>query len=396
MPQAVVHELEPVEVEQKHGEGLGAPRRSRERVLESVAEDGSVRQPGQRVEEGAPLELRLQARPLGHVTRVHHEPPDARVVEEVAHDRVDIAVRAVRVADPEPAGHGRAGLGRRVGQDAFQERTVLRHDKLLEPRADEGIGGDPHERLGGRALVQDPPVGVHDRDEVRCVMHKRSELRRASRAGAPHQHAHPDRDDRPEHTQPDRDRHEAAHGRLALERHLADRVVRDARDQTPPDSQIEDLVLELRARGVHQHQRVADIDELLDDLLLQLELGDHCRVVDRLYRDLLVGASDRDDLAAVQERLGVCAELGGVVGRVGLIALDDEHDVFHVALGERPLPRRDVHDQRRVPLVSDRVRGVPGDPCDHREVRRDDPAEPALAPKAPEESGSPTHRPPHR
>jgi len=52
VPVHVVHLLEPVEVDEEHGDGDGAPTRAGECLLEAVVEEVPVRQPGQRVVEG--------------------------------------------------------------------------------------------------------------------------------------------------------------------------------------------------------------------------------------------------------------------------------------------------------------------------------------------------------
>ena len=58
--QAVVHGFEPVQIGQQDGDRMLAPRRARNRVIEALAEEGPVREPGERVGEGAPFQLLFQ------------------------------------------------------------------------------------------------------------------------------------------------------------------------------------------------------------------------------------------------------------------------------------------------------------------------------------------------
>ena len=60
VPEAVVHRLEAVEVEQEHREGSLVSGRQVERVIETVAEHRTVRKTGERVVERLAGELLLQ------------------------------------------------------------------------------------------------------------------------------------------------------------------------------------------------------------------------------------------------------------------------------------------------------------------------------------------------
>ena len=64
MPEAVVDDLEAVEVEEQHARRPRAPAEAEERLAEAVEEQRAVRQPGQRVVEGLVLESVLRRGPL--------------------------------------------------------------------------------------------------------------------------------------------------------------------------------------------------------------------------------------------------------------------------------------------------------------------------------------------
>ena len=71
--EAVVDDLEAVEVEHEHGDGAAVAGGERERVVDAVDEQRAVRQPGQRVVQRAVLGLLLEG-----------DDPPQRVVEPTA------------------------------------------------------------------------------------------------------------------------------------------------------------------------------------------------------------------------------------------------------------------------------------------------------------------------
>ena len=77
--EAVVHLLEPVEVDQEDREQPERPRGARKRLVEAVAEERAVREPGQPVVERLPGELLLEPYALADVPRVEDDPADLPV-----------------------------------------------------------------------------------------------------------------------------------------------------------------------------------------------------------------------------------------------------------------------------------------------------------------------------
>ena len=99
MTEAVVHELEVIEVEEKHGQqGLGSGGWS-EGVLKSIEKQGTIGQPAQGVMERLVFELLFEALALAHVPQGQDDPFDRRVAEEVVGHNLDVTPRAVAVAD---------------------------------------------------------------------------------------------------------------------------------------------------------------------------------------------------------------------------------------------------------------------------------------------------------
>ena len=108
--EAVVHLLEPVEVDEQNGERAARAGRAGERLLQAVAEECAVGQHGETVVEGLPRELFLQANALGDVPRVQHHAADAAVGAEVGDVRLEVAPLAEAVLDAED-GFRRLGAG---------------------------------------------------------------------------------------------------------------------------------------------------------------------------------------------------------------------------------------------------------------------------------------------
>ena len=99
VPEAVVHQLEAVDVEEEHGDGAARIGRGRERAVESGEEARAVRQAGERVVVGAVRELGLDALAFGDVAHVADHAADARIVEAVRHSDLEPPERPVRVAE---------------------------------------------------------------------------------------------------------------------------------------------------------------------------------------------------------------------------------------------------------------------------------------------------------
>ena len=79
MAERVVHLLEPVEVDEQHGERLAGAGRAGQRLVEPVAEERAVGEAGQPVVERLVGELLLEPDALGDVARVEHDAADVPV-----------------------------------------------------------------------------------------------------------------------------------------------------------------------------------------------------------------------------------------------------------------------------------------------------------------------------
>ena len=77
------------------------PRGARERLVEPVAEERAVRQPGQPVVERLPGELLLEPHALGDVPRVEDDAADLPVRAKVGHMGLEVAPLAEAVQQPE-------------------------------------------------------------------------------------------------------------------------------------------------------------------------------------------------------------------------------------------------------------------------------------------------------
>ena len=168
VPEAVVHGLEVVEVDEEHGQVRARALVAGQGVVEAVLEEGLVGQAGQRVVEGPVGQLVLEPLAVGDVAEAH-DPAD------------DATVHPLRPAGPfhHPAvpelQNVEALVFRREGSPLLFADGGLGVRQLVER---EGQGGRVallgHELLGqvpnfGEAAVRtgDPPVGADHQNAVR-------------------------------------------------------------------------------------------------------------------------------------------------------------------------------------------------------------------------------------
>ena len=97
MSETVVDGLEVVEVQEEHGDRVGAAVASVHGVGEPVEKQGAVGQAGERVVEGLVVELLFEGAAVGDIAAVEHDGADVGLIEEVGHDGVDGAPLAVGV-----------------------------------------------------------------------------------------------------------------------------------------------------------------------------------------------------------------------------------------------------------------------------------------------------------
>ena len=169
MPQAVVDDLEAVEVEEQQRH-IAADALSKS-VGETVGEQGAVGEAGQWILEGLPSELFLVVLALADVAVVENQAVSVVDVGGAADGHLEGRRLAV-CADEVQFDERRPDVRVEAAADGL-DRPVLvrRHDQVEEAGADQGVGVVAQGAFDGRALVGDPPVGVDQREDVRCVVH---------------------------------------------------------------------------------------------------------------------------------------------------------------------------------------------------------------------------------
>ncbi len=161
VPEPVVDVLEVVQVAEHHRQLARAA--AAQGVVQAVAEQPAVGQPGQRVVQGLVGQLALQLHPGGDVAQGQHQPPDAGVGEQVGERALDVHGPAVGTGQAEPdlgVGLG-AGVQQRdqgLGVGAVHPLVDRRPDQVGDRHAEQTRG-----RVGG---VGDPPVGAQHDDDV--------------------------------------------------------------------------------------------------------------------------------------------------------------------------------------------------------------------------------------
>ena len=141
----------------------------------AVAEEGPVRQAGERVVECLVLQLVLEALALGHVAIIEEDTPDRGIVGQVEADRVHPVPAAIRVAQPELGRLLRPARGEQPGDERAEEGGILRMRQVGETAPNALLGFMAEHAFDRVALVRDPRLGVDHRDHVRRVLHERAE-----------------------------------------------------------------------------------------------------------------------------------------------------------------------------------------------------------------------------
>ena len=173
--EAVVHHLEPVDVDEEHGDGAPGERGTFDGRFQPREEARPVRQAGERVVVGAVRELGLDALAFRDVAHVADHAVDAGIVEAVRHSHFEPPERPVRVAETD-LHPGRGALFTRG--DRPEERP-----RPIEIGLVDEVGGQSGDRVG---VVAEGPTdrGAHvahrtfevdHHDDVRAVLHERAE-----------------------------------------------------------------------------------------------------------------------------------------------------------------------------------------------------------------------------
>ena len=159
VPEAVVDDLEPVEVEEEHGEPAGLAFEPDQRLLQPVDEQYPVGQPGQRVLHRLESERLLGPLAVGQVAHDGEDPGDPAVVVELGHhaglQEQEVRLRGVKLdlgADP---------FGEHVTQRRLDRVEHRLRDVQLAVGAALGlVGGEPQQGERRRVVIDVPKLGV--------------------------------------------------------------------------------------------------------------------------------------------------------------------------------------------------------------------------------------------
>ena len=179
--QAVVHQLEVVEVDEGHrGDRRVGASDASQSMLDAVEEERPVRQAGEGIVEGLVAELVLERAATGDVADGEHDPVHVRVVEEVHPDDLGMDHRVV--GPQQPGVHGANGLGGATDQLIEERRHVGDGVGVQHPvevgavEVDGEVAQHPDHR---RRLVADAAVAPEDQHRVAAVADELLEARLA-------------------------------------------------------------------------------------------------------------------------------------------------------------------------------------------------------------------------
>ncbi len=154
---------------------------------------------------------------------------------------------------------------------------------------------------------------------------------------------------------------------------LARGVTGDARELGADHAEPLQISLERRAGPTGSEERVAARQQLPDQLALVIELQPDCVTARSRDLDALIETSlRRDDVPTDEQRVRGLAQDRRTRARVGLHAVELQDDVLDVSLHQRALPRRDIDDERRRPLLVCRPGVVADHAADEDDERADD------------------------
>ena len=147
MAERVVELLEVVEVDQQQRElGLAGAGGGRG-LVEAGEQLAAVGEAGQRVVQrvvlaldGERAQLVLELAAVGRVAHVEHVALDARVVQAVDGDDVEVAVAAGAVREAQRQVAGEVGLVGGVGEVAVERGAVVGVDEVVQAGADDRVG----------------------------------------------------------------------------------------------------------------------------------------------------------------------------------------------------------------------------------------------------------------
>jgi hypothetical protein len=169
MAQAVVDELEVVQVEKHHRDPAVAPAAARQRLAETIQEEQSIRQTGERVVERLVDELSLQPLPLRGVSGDPLQPDRLTVVEDKMTGDLDRDLIAA-LGDDSHLDDLVSAAGELPGQDPPYQRSVTGRDQVEEVHRQQFRAAEARQPL--RRLVHGGEVSgrVRDVDGIESVL----------------------------------------------------------------------------------------------------------------------------------------------------------------------------------------------------------------------------------
>src|SRR4051812_18868103 len=144
-------------------------------MLDSVAEELTVRQPREGIVEGLMGEPVLELLAFTRIPSVEHEAADARIVDERRDRRLRVAPVAVLMAHLDGQFHRRSRTGRCPHEGIVHAPRVAGWNDRLEEMADERFGFVPEHVPDRWGLVLDHSSRVDHGHDVGRVLHKRTE-----------------------------------------------------------------------------------------------------------------------------------------------------------------------------------------------------------------------------
>ncbi len=173
MAEAVVHELEAVEVEEHHDRRRSVVAQAPgDGVAQAVDEEEAIGEAGERIVQGLVGQHLLRLFAFGDIADIDDVATDRGAVSHVGDHRLGVAPRSVVMLDPELQGLDvrlRDEKGRQLRLDLG---PVVGVHEIGGLEADELVGFSPQQRACGRAGVEDDPTGAEEQSGVRRILHE--------------------------------------------------------------------------------------------------------------------------------------------------------------------------------------------------------------------------------
>src|ERR1051326_2234247 len=180
VPEAVVDELEVIEVEIHHRERPAVALRLRDGGEDAVAEEEAVRKTGERVVIRLILELLLRCLALRDVAIVDDDRADARLVQEVLREAFEPDPRAVLVEEAELALELAVRRLEEIGEELARDLALARMDEAENAGAEEIGLAVTEKALGRGAGVGEGEAVVQQHDAAPALLDDGAEALLAS------------------------------------------------------------------------------------------------------------------------------------------------------------------------------------------------------------------------